>query len=153
MSDTTENNTEDTTVNEIGQDTETETPNEQQGKAGREAARYRRQLRDVEAERDQLLEQVKTLRTVEVERLVSAAHLKPAALWAAGSTLDDLVDDEGKPDPDKISAAVARAKESLGIPDRLRAASPGSGGNRGDDIEAEDASREWKQAFTPRRGR
>lgn len=83
--------------------------------ANREAAKYRTRLREVEAERDTLAEQVTTLQRAEAERL-AAAHLKnPAGLWAAGADLPALLADDGTVDPDKVAAAAKTAVEQVGL--------------------------------------
>lgn len=83
---------------------------------GREAAKYRRRLRDAEAERDQLAEQIVAWQRAEVERQATAGGLKPAALWASGTELAGLLGDDGTVDESKVSAAISGARESLGIP-------------------------------------
>ncbi|MGP4054286.1 hypothetical protein ACTWP6_05595 [Mycobacterium sp. 4D054] len=83
---------------------------------GREAAKYRRRLRAAEAERDRLAGQVESLQRAEVERLAAGADLRPAALWASGPDLADLLSDDGTVDASKVSAAIDGAREQLGIP-------------------------------------
>ena len=77
------------------------------GKAGREAARYRRQLRTVEAERDTLAAQVEALQRSAV--LSAATGLAvPADLLDVGHVeVADLLDEHGQPDPEKVRDAVA----------------------------------------------
>src|SRR5690606_38956579 len=85
-------------------------------KAAREAAKYRRRLREVEAERDRLAGQVEALQRGVIERLCSEKFkLKPEALWAAGYTVADLVDEGGRPDEDKVERAVYATAEKFGI--------------------------------------
>lgn len=91
-----------------GEATETESGN-------REAARYRTRLREVETERDGLVEQLASMRRAEVERLASDHLAKPAALWAAGVELTDLLDEAGSVDPQKVAAAAEAARNSLGL--------------------------------------
>ncbi|OBK56319.1 hypothetical protein A5656_19675 [Mycobacterium gordonae] len=83
---------------------------------GREAAKYRRRLRDAEAERDRLAEQVESLQRAEVERQATVGGLRPAALWASGAELDGLLGDDGTVDAAKVSAAIEGARDQLGIP-------------------------------------
>jgi len=87
---------------EQGQDaTETASPNA-------EAARYRRQAREAQAERDTLREQLTTMQRGEAERLAKDARLAdPSDLWRDGLTPADLLDDAGNLDHDKVTAAVA----------------------------------------------
>lgn len=82
---------------------------------GREAARYRRRLRDAEAERDTLKATVESLQRAEVDRLATDAGLRPAALWANGAEVGELLGDDGTVDAARVSAAISAAREQLGI--------------------------------------
>lgn len=80
----------------------------------REAAKYRRQLRDVETERDNLTARVETL----TRTLVEAALPKgmPAkGFWAVGPAPTDLLDEDGHVDQGALDSAVAQAETDLGI--------------------------------------
>lgn len=85
------------------------------GKAGKEAAKYRRQLRDTEAERDALGEKVTALQRLAVETEARKHLRKPEALWAAGADLAGLLDENGLPDPVKVEAASNDAVQRLGL--------------------------------------
>lgn len=92
----------------------------------REAARYRRQLRQTETERDTLRDRLTALQRAEVERLAgTAAKLAaPSAIWADGVQLADLLDGDGQVDPERVTAAAEQAAERLGLartPTRPRA--------------------------------
>lgn len=79
-----------------------------------EAARYRRRLREAEAERDVLLERIETFQRAEVER--QAAHLtQPSAIWAAGVKVADVLDADGNLDSEKVATAITTAAETLGL--------------------------------------
>jgi hypothetical protein len=92
-------------------ETPPEEPEDEPRPTNREA-RYRRQLRDTEAERDTLLDRLATVQRGEVERL-AATHLQDGAdLWANGATLDDLLDDAGNIDPAKVATACKEAAEA-----------------------------------------
>ena len=84
-------------------------------KPGRDAARYRRQLRDAEAERDELRGQVEALRRAQAEKLAQAQGLTAAALWSSGVSLDDLTAEDGTIDPASVTVAVKTARETFGI--------------------------------------
>ncbi|WP_217133826.1 hypothetical protein [Leucobacter chinensis] len=128
------------------------TDSEATSKGNRDAAKYRRRLREVEEERDTLTAQLDELRKLEVERSIEQLGIKPAAVWALETTLPDLVNEEGLPDTEKITAAVTQAKLAFGIPEKPKAATDGSGGNRGSDIEAEpSAASQWTGAFEPQK--
>lgn len=99
-------------------DTDTSEPTEATpgDKANREAAKYRRKLREVEAERDRLAQQVEALQRAEIERLsYDKHHVKGEVLWAAGYTVTDLIGDDGRPDESKVAAAADAAAERFGI--------------------------------------
>lgn len=84
----------------------------------REAARYRRQLRQTESERDTLRERLTALQRAEVERLAGTTGAKlaaPSAIWADGVQLDDLLDQDGRVDPERVTAAAEQAAERLGL--------------------------------------
>lgn len=74
----------------------------------REAAKYRRQLRDVETERDQLKSLVDSYRKTEVERRVSDALEDPRDLWLSGVALADVLGEDGTVDESKLDAVVLR---------------------------------------------
>lgn len=96
-------------------------------KAAREAAKYRRQLRETQAERDQLREQIDAMRRAEVERLAGAVLRKPAGLWASGVQVTDLLAEDGMVDRDKVVAAAKQAAESLGLARPMRNYVPNEG--------------------------
>ncbi|MFN6548904.1 hypothetical protein ACP6C7_07200 [Mycolicibacterium septicum] len=72
----------------------------------REAAKYRRKLRDTEAERDTLRDRLTVLRRSEVERLVADRFRDPADVWRDGTQVDELLDDGGDIDPAKVNIAA-----------------------------------------------
>lgn len=118
------------------------------GKPGREAAKYRRQLREAEAERDELRTQLEALRRAEVDRLVTDAKVKPAAVWAVGTELGNLLAEDGTVDPAKVSAAVAAAREALGISPIPAAAPAHLQGRVGVPVPM-TAGQGWANAFAP----
>lgn len=75
---------------------------------GREAAKYRRQLRETEAERDTLSSRVEAMQRREVERLAAPGLAAPADLWLTGTTLADMLDDDGNVDPAKVGDTIQR---------------------------------------------
>ena len=75
----------------------------------REAANYRRRLRDVEAERDGLRERVDRLERAEVERIAAEQPywmIQPGDLWAVGVELAELRGDDGTLDTRLVKAKV-----------------------------------------------
>lgn len=95
------------------------------GKAGADAAKYRTQLREVEAERDGLRGQLEAFQRQAVDQLAETAGLKPAALWAAGTELAGLLLEDGRVNVEAVTAAVATTREALGIPRAASAADAG----------------------------
>lgn len=114
-----------TEAQETPQDTTAEDQAPDDGsKAGKEAAKYRRQLRETEAERDALAQRVETLQRAEAERIAGETVTRPAALWAAGIELPDLLDADGNVDPHRVREAVRTAAESLGLARASRTPKP-----------------------------
>jgi hypothetical protein len=133
-------------------ETTTSTSTEQDGDHPRPShreAKYRRALRETEAERDQLRERVEAMQRAEAERLASDQLARPAALWATGITLAELLDDNGAVSPDKVNAAAQHAADQLGVapPSRPPRPDPTQGG-RGATVEPADP---WAEAFAPPR--
>lgn len=102
---------------------------EQGGKGNREAARYRKQLRETETERDQLRERLDTMHRAEVERLAGAVLSKPSGLWAAGVQVADLLAEDGTVDRSKVEAAAKQAAAELGLARPSRNYVPREGAN------------------------
>ena len=86
----------------------------------REAARYRTQLRETQAERDELREQLDRMQRADVERMASSAGLAVAAdVWQFGATLETLRDDAGAIDPEAVGGlveAIIRDRPGLKAP-------------------------------------
>ena len=81
-----------------------ETPDTPKG-ANHEAAKYRRQLRAAETERDTLREQLAAVQRAEVERLAADHLADPGDVWA-GTDLEPLLAEDGTVAPDKVRAAA-----------------------------------------------
>ncbi|MBB0969759.1 hypothetical protein G6016_12490 [Dietzia aerolata] len=132
-------------------DQTTDTPTEDQPQAtenrNAEAARYRRQLRAAESERDALAETVTALRRAAVEDRVKAQKVPTEGFWASGVQLEDLLDEAGGIDAQKVTAAADHAVETLGlqrvgvhmqpVPSEGRTTNP-------------SGSQGWKAAFAPK---
>jgi hypothetical protein len=88
-------------------ETGSETAEPDDPKADREAAKYRRQLRDTEAERDRLATQVEGYHRAEAERLAASRLIDASDLWASGVKLADLLADDGSQvDPARVAQAL-----------------------------------------------
>lgn len=98
--------------------TEDEAARDPLAAARKEAAGYRRRLRDAEAERDQARHHAQAAQRAEAERLAQGADLtgrdaenarvlaRGQDLWAAGTDLDALIGDDGRVDPAKVREAT-----------------------------------------------
>ena len=96
----------------------TEPTEGEQSTANSEAAKYRRQLRAAEAERDTLKDTLEATRRSLIEGIAARDfHVgKPDAIWRlADIKVGDLLTEAGDIDNDKVGAAVNSAIESLGL--------------------------------------
>ncbi len=84
-----------------------ETPN-------REAARYRKALRDAEAERDQLKAQRDELARSIAEQSLPG-NVPPRLMWEHTEDVTTLFDDAGRVDPSKVTAAAGEIIDAYGI--------------------------------------
>lgn len=77
------------------------------GRAGRDAARYRRELREEQAANVQVREQLDAFRKAEVERLATQTgdmRMHDARdLWSTGLEIADVLNDQGAVDPAKLA--------------------------------------------------
>lgn len=128
-------------------DDPTEEPDDGGADPGKEAARYRRRLRDTEGERDTLSGRLERMQRREVERLATDRLAVPADVLTYGGTdLADLLDDAGDVDPARVQAAVAATLEQrpgLARPVPRRMPDFG-GGQRGEPI---DTGTTWAEAL------
>ena len=121
-------------------------------RTGREAAKYRRQLRQVESERDDLAAKLDATRRALVER--DLGNLEPAAFWALHPNVADLADEAGRIDPNKLVAAGQEVYGALGLPGRFNNTRKGVIGpyvpGEGAAPSGEVASDTWTDAFKPK---
>lgn len=101
------------------------------GNGNKEAAKYRRQLRDTEAERDALVETVSGLqRQLVAGNLPHGSKMNADALWTAGRKPGDFFDENGQLDSEKLNVAVREVHTELGVrfgPDVIHEQGGGSG--------------------------
>lgn len=116
------------------------------GGGNAEAAKYRRQLRDTETERDALSGTVEALR----RQLVAGAmppmsKLSADALWNTGRNAAEFFGEDGQLDANELAAAVQEAHQALGVhfgPDPV----PGAGGGHsGSSVTRQEVS--WADAI------
>jgi hypothetical protein len=115
--------------------------------ANAEAAKWRRQLRETEAQRDTLASQVDALQRQQIEAQDTAAGVKPAALWKT-SELSALISEDGTVDAELVATAIDTARQELGIqPIGKGAYVPGVGGRPSATPKHDD----FVDAFKPKR--
>ncbi|WP_043441842.1 hypothetical protein [Arthrobacter sp. L77] len=86
------------------------------GTGNKEAAKYRRQLRETETERDALVETVGGLqRQIVAGNLPHGSKMNADALWTAGRKPGDFFDEKGLLDTGKLTAAVRETHVALGV--------------------------------------
>jgi hypothetical protein len=110
----------------------TETPELSTGNS--EAAKYRRQLRDTETERDLLKTQITAWQTDHAETVAAKEGVNAAALWASGADLQTLIGENGLIDQSLLGEAIQTARDILGIKALPKAASSEGAGNVGEPI-------------------
>lgn len=140
----TDNSTDDTTTPDMPDDETTDKStdpepehvetelDDDQPDTGKEAARYRRRLRDVEAQRDALADRLETLQRREIERLAAQIVEKGAAVWLGGAAVEDFLDNDGEIDPDKVAQTAEHMRNLFGVAratKRLRNHVPREGAN------------------------
>ena len=116
-------------------------------KAGKEAARYRTRLRETEAERDALAEKVTALRRAAVDDRVKAHKVPTEGFWASGVTLEELLDEDGNLDDEKVKAAADQAVETLGLE---RIGTRGPYVSKEGNVTSPRATPSWEAAFGPK---
>lgn len=80
-----------------------------------DAAKYRRRLREAEAHRDRLQAHLDALDRAHADDTITALGVRPEAVWATGTDLAALRDDDGNLDPDRVTAAAQAAADTLGL--------------------------------------
>ena len=91
-----------------------------EGRPAREAAKYRTQLRTVEAERDSLTGTVSALRQQIIEGIVEEqAGVSPAGVFAV-NTVADFLSEDGQLDPAHIIEVARATAATLGLEQKPR---------------------------------
>ncbi|MGD9620073.1 MAG: hypothetical protein AB7G47_09745 [Mycolicibacterium sp.] len=119
-----------------------------------EAAKWRHKYRDEQTAHKTTQEaltaattKVEALQRQQVEAMLSAAHVKPAAVWAI-TELGQLLSEDGTVNVEAVQEAVGRARETLGIQPLGKGTFIANLGNRPDRLPA--ASNPWRDAFAPK---
>lgn len=105
---------------DVPNDPQEATEDQQDGKPGREAAKYRTRLREAQAELETARQQLEQARRTLVDNLAEQAGIKPAALWAGGTSIDGLLTEDGTIDVGLVRQAIDATVTTLGISRRPR---------------------------------
>jgi hypothetical protein len=121
-------------------------PDDGDGKsANAEAAKYRRRLRDTQAELESVAAQLDAVQRQQVELLIAESGVKPTAVWSV-TGVAELLGDDGAIDTEKVTAAVETAREKFGIPKRQKGNYVPGVGNQPSSPPKTDT---WTTAFSP----
>ena len=112
-----------------------------------EAAKYRRRLRDAQAELKSVTAQLDAVQRQQAESLIAASGVKPEAIWAV-TELAGVLDDDGSVSEEKIAEAVTAAREKFGIAKPAKGSLVPGVGNQ--PIGNPRVNR-WSEAFAPKR--
>lgn len=114
-----------------------------------EAAKYRRRLREAQAELKSVTERLDTVQRQQVESMITESNVKPDAVWAT-TEIGELLAEDGSVDAQKVADAVIAAREKFGIGSPPKGTHvPGLGNQPG----ATPKSDTWRDAFAPSRRR
>lgn len=97
---------------EVDTDTGTGEGGDDRGAASREAAKYRRQLRDTEAQRDQLGQRLAAMQRSQAETMAREHLADGADMFRDGLELTELLDEDGNLDPAKVTEAAKAARKA-----------------------------------------
>lgn len=115
-------------------------------RASRDAAKYRRRLRDTEAERDAANGLAQRRLNAMIATAIQAAGI-PAKAWEASAhDTADLLDEDGLPDSTKLAEAIAATATDFGLnrlPQRM-APNPQQGSSNGGGT---PAAKSWGSAL------
>lgn len=132
-----------------------ESEDEQESNPNKEAAKWRHKYRDEQTAHNATQEaltaataKVEALQRQHVEGMLSAANVKPAALWAT-TELGDLLAEDGSVNVEAVNEAITKARDMLGIQPRGKGALVPGVGQRPSRLP--EASNPWADAFAPRK--
>lgn len=141
---------ESTTDNEeVTEEGTPETTDKGQVKAGREAAKYRKQLRAVEAERDTLLSTIESLQRGIIESELAGKMEVPRSFWLGESKPADFFNEDGSLDQLAVKNEATRVTKEFGLRSSYSSRFHGSGGNGVRHSEGTRAAT-WQQAIQQR---
>lgn len=116
-------------------------------KARKEAANYRTRARDAEAHAEALQARVEALEWAELERHLPAGAPNLEGLQKLGLELDEVKDDDGNIDPEKVHEAVTAASELVGVSLSPQPRMPLEGKSPNRSVMSRDVESRLKQAL------
>jgi hypothetical protein len=117
-------------------------------KGSREAAKYRRQLRDVEAERDLLQTSLDSMRRQHVEAIIQEVGYTPEAVLLS-IKMSELLAEDGTIDADLVKTITRETATRLGL--KMTGPSfPKPDPFQGGDGRSPSLPDQWVTAFTPK---
>lgn len=123
--------------------TEPGVPEGDDGPLGRQAAKFRKRVRELEGEREQLTATVAAVQRRHIESLLGP-DIGAEAFWRL-TDLADVLNADGIPDPTLVAAAVADIKKSLGLNRGVHAPTEG----KIPTAPTPSGRQQWDAAFTP----
>lgn len=105
-------------------------PGDEDTGPGREAAKWRRKLREVEAERDELVAQLDATRRAVVEGMLPAHEVTAELFWLAGTDPASLVDENGAVVAELVDARATEIAANFLVRSKIR--NPSQSGPVGD---------------------
>lgn len=137
----------DETAQETAQEVAQDAGDDEGGNPNKEAAKYRRRLRETETERDELRATVESLQRQIVDDTVSRTGVPSKAFWSA-TELATLLDDNGTVNREAVTQTAENVRQEYSIA-RLPAPNPAQGSSASGPPKP-SAQDEWKQAFRRR---
>ena len=122
-------------------------------KARDDAARYRRELRAAEADRDAAREMLTAARSQIAEAAHEASYVGQFLPWPALSAMvaiDDLFSEDGQFDPDRHAELAEQTAKKLGLPTTAGGYSGVRGAHLGPAQREQPKGPAFESAFTPR---
>lgn len=110
-----------------------------------EAKKYRLQRNEARQERDAFATRLETLQRSIIDERCNSLQVKPAGFWASGVEIAALLDGDGNLEDAKVTAAIKKAADELGLRPPMGVHVPGAGNNP--ELPRTD---NWTASFKPR---
>lgn len=118
---------------------------------GAEAAKYRVQLREAEADRDRIAQRYEELTRQIIEEALPS-NVSEKLFWTVHDSAEAFLSEEGRVNAEAVSEAAKQVAATYGIPSTPRAPGTWGMGNMGSTVSAGAPSKGFEGAFEPKRG-